>query len=187
MFTCRLLNKSELGLYGEYLKKRDHDSLRRYFGTPVSDQVIDKLVSGMIEHEDLHEVLVAENEHLEIVGTIHIAQMNDRQVELGVMVSEAYRGMGVANEMMELALLHCRNRGLYDVYMHCMSNNEAIMHLVKSKGLYISPLQGEADAHITLPYSSIFTFAWENWLRGSDYAYRMHNERILTYRKLLAA
>lgn len=185
MFTCRLLNKKELDLYGEYLKKRDRDSLRRYFGTLVSGQVIDKLVNGMIEHEDTHDILVAENEQLEIVGTIHIARMSDHEVELGIMVSEAYRGMGVANEMMEVALLYCRNRGLNDVYMHCMSNNEAIMHLVKKKGLYISPIAGEADARVTLPQSSIFTLAWENWIRGSDYAMRLQNERILTFRKAL--
>lgn len=187
MFTCRLLNKKELGLYGEYLKKRDRDSLTRYFGTLVSDQVIDNLVSGMIEHEDLHDVLVAENENLEIVGTIHIARINDRQVELGIMVSEAYRGMGVANEMMEMALLYCRNRGLYDVYMHCMSNNEAIMKLVKKKGLFISNQTGEADAHVTLPYSSIFTLVWENLVRSQDYAYRLTNERMLTFKKVLNA
>lgn len=187
MFTCRLLNKNELGLYGEYLKKRDRDSLTRYFGTLVSDQVIDKLVSGIIDHEDQHDILVAENENLEIVGTIHIARMNKRQVELGIMVAEAYRGMGVANEMMEMALLYCRNRGLYDVYMHCMSNNEAIMSLVKKKGLFISNQTGEADAHVTLPQSSIFTLAWENWVRSQDYAFRLSNEQILTYRKLLEA
>lgn len=185
MVTCRLLNKKELALYGEYLKKRDRDSLTRYFGTLVSDQVIDRLINNMIEHEDLHDVLVAENEKLEIVGTIHIARMNDHQVELGVMVSEAYRGMGVANEMMEVALLYCRNRGLNDVYMHCMSNNEAIMKLVKKKGLHISNQTGEADAHVTLPYSSIFTLVWENWLRGADYAYRLSNERLLTFNRVL--
>lgn len=187
MFTCRLLNKNELGLYGEYLKKRNRDSLTRYFGTLVSDQVIDRLVSGMIEHEDLHDVLVAENEKLEIVGTIHIARMNEHQVELGIMVSEAYRGLGVANEMMEMALLYCRNRGLYDVYMHCMSNNEAIMHLVKKKGLHISNQTGEADAHVTLPYSSIFSLVWENLVRTQDYAFRMTNERLLTFNRVLNA
>lgn len=187
MFTCRLLSKKELGLYGEYLKKRNRDSLTRYFGTLVSDQVIDKLVSGMIEHEDIHDVLVAENERLEIVGTIHIARMNDRQVELGIMVSEAYRGMGVANEMMEIALLYCRNRGLYDVYMHCISNNEAIMNLVKKKGLHISNQLGEADAHVTLPYSSIFTLMWENWLRSQEYAQRLQNEQLLTFKRVLEA
>ena len=185
MFTCRLLNKNELGLYGDYLKKRDRNSLTRYFGTLVSDQVIDRLVSGMIEHEDLHDVLVAENEKLEVVGTIHIARMNDHQVELGIMVAEAYRGMGVATEMMEMALLYCRNRSLNDVYMHCMSNNEAIMHLVKKQGLHVSNQTGEADAHVTLPQSSIFTLAWENWVRGQEYAFRLSNERILTFRKVL--
>lgn len=187
MVTCRLLSKKELGLYGTYLKNRDRDSLTRYFGVLVSDEVIDKLVNNMVANEDLHDVLVAENEKLQIVGTIHIARMSDHRVELGVMVSEAYRGMGVATEMMEVALLYCRNRGLYDVFMHCMSNNEAIMHLVKKKGLYISPMAGEADAHVTLPHSSIFTLAWENWIRGSDYAYRLQNERLLTFQKVLEA
>lgn len=187
MYTCRLLNKNELGLYGEFLKKRDRDSLTRYFGTLVSAQVIDNLVNGMIEHKDIHDVLVAENEKLEIVGTIHIARMNEHQVELGIMVLEAYRGMGVASEMMNLALLYCRNRGLRDVYMHCMSNNEAIMNLIKKQGLHISNQTGEADAHVTLPYSSIFTLAWENWIRSQEYAHRLTNEQLLTFNRVLEA
>lgn len=123
MITCRLLGTYELRRYEYYLKERNYDTRSMYFGCAITDDAIRLLVDHIVENRDQHHILVAENEELEIVGTIHIAQINEHEVELGVIVAEAYRGTGISNKMLDYALTWCRNRNYRDVYMHCLSYN----------------------------------------------------------------
>lgn len=181
MITCRVLDSKELQRYEYYLKNRNMDSRSIYFGYPASDEQIEELVSNMIANSDKHRVVVAEDSDLDIVGTIHIANISNTEVEFGVMVAEAYRGHGISSQMMEYALTWCRNRGLNDVYMHCLGYNKPIIHLVSKYGLEITREYGDADARVTLPTSNIFTFGTECLLRHQNAV--QHN--IRSFRKML--
>ena len=186
MITCRLLPNSELRKYEYFLKARSLDSRSLYFGCGVADEGITDLVNGIIEHSDRHYVLAAEDEDLEIVGTIHIAFINDHTVELGVMVAESYRGKGIASKMMDYAMTWCQNRRLQDVYMHCLSYNAPIIHLVKKYGLEISRDHSEADARVTLPPGNVLTVSQEVLLNQQYIFQRNYNQNIRSFKRILA-
>jgi GNAT superfamily N-acetyltransferase len=129
MVTCRVLTPAEVIKYGDFLKDRTDESKHIYFGISVSDFYIDQLIERILSDYSKHHIVVAEDEFLNIVGTIHIAHMSKSSVEFGVMVAESHRKLGISSNMMEYALTWCRNRGLNDIYMHCLGYNKPIIHL----------------------------------------------------------
>lgn len=185
MITCRLLAKSEFERYAQFLKERGMDSKAIYFGYSISNDGIDTLVDDMIDNAKYHNIVVAEDDDLEIVGTIHIASVSDHEVEFGVMVAEAYRQHGVASQMMEFAMTWARNRNLRDIWMHCLSYNAPILHLVKKHGLEVSQDHGDADARVTLPPTTIFSIQREMLLKQQNAYTRSLKEHALCFRRML--
>jgi RimJ/RimL family protein N-acetyltransferase len=186
MITYRLLRDSELLKYAMFLKQRNSDSLNLYFGHAMRHEMIDHLVDGMVAEPHLHHVVVAEDIDEEIVGTVHIARMNDHEVEFGVMVAEAYRGKGIASGMMDYAMTWARNRGFRDLYMHCLSYNAPIKHLVLKHGLAISRDGIESDARVTMPPTNIFSIGHEIALRQQNAVNTTLNHTIQSFRRALA-
>jgi len=183
MISCRILLANELPKYAQFIKARRMDSLCMYFGYPITDIGIEQLLESIEDNPSKHRIVVAEDADLEIVGTIHIANISDTEVEFGVMVAESHRNMGISSIMMEYALAWCQNRCLRDVYMHCLSYNAPILHLVRKYGLEVSKDHGDADARVTLPLPNIFTLGRESVARQQNTIH--HN--ILSFKKLLAA
>lgn len=168
MITCRLLSHNELRRYEYFLKQRNMDTRSMYFGIPYTDEQITKLVDIMVADPDRHRMIVAENSDLEVVGTIHIATLRPGEVELGVMVAEAYRKQGISSQMMDYAITWCQNRDLRHIYMHCLSYNRPILHLVEKFGLGITKDFGDADARVTLPTMNMFSLGKEAMLRHKN-------------------
>ena len=128
MITTRMLNTDEYHEYATWVKKLDSDTRALYFGVPYGDAQIDNLVKTIQEKHNLHHFLVAEYKGAWI-GTIHIAEVNEDEVEFGFIVDEAHRGNGIADRMMSEALLWTRNRGFSQLYMHCLSWNAPIKQI----------------------------------------------------------
>jgi RimJ/RimL family protein N-acetyltransferase len=163
------------------MKDRSADSLSMYFGAITGPENITKLVDRMIENSDNHRVLVAEDDRLEVVGTIHLAIINDHEVELGIMVSEAYRGMGISTVMMDYVLNWCRNRGFDSVTMFCLSYNSAVLHVVKKYGLEISKTLGNSEAKVMLPRANIFTLGRENLANQQS----IIKQNVMSFKRML--
>lgn len=181
MITCRLLEPHEIKHYEFFLKERNMDSRSMYFGIAYTDEQIERLVKIMVSDPERHKMVVAENLDGEIVGTVHIASVSETEVELGVMVAEAYRGQGVSSLMMDYAMTWCQNRNLRNVYMHCLSYNRPIIHLVEKFGLSISKDNGDADAKVTLPTLNMFSLGKEAMFHHK----RMVQDRIVRFHKML--
>jgi GNAT superfamily N-acetyltransferase len=186
MITYRVLFDQELPKYAVFLKQRSMGSLSIYFGHAVTNERIDMLVDDMVAKPDMHHVVVAEDVDGEIVGTVHIAHMNDHEVEFGVMVAEGYRKQGIASGLMDYAMTWSRNRGYTDLYMHCLSYNAPIKHLVTKHGLAISRDGIESDARVTLPPTNIFSIGHEMVLRQRNVMNATMNHTIQSFRKALA-
>jgi len=181
MITCRLLSVHELRCYEYFLKQRNMDTRSMYFGIPYSDEQIRLLVDMILENPEKHNIVVAEDDELETVGTIHIATISEQEVELGVMVAESHRNQGVSSQMLDYAVTWCQNRGFRDVYMHCLSYNRPIIHLVEKFGLEISKHEGDADARVTLPPANLYTLGKEAMFRHKQ----MVQDRIIRFHKML--
>lgn len=149
MHSLRFLLPHEHKKYASWLKCQDADTLNIYFGYTITSESIDALVSNILKEND-HHFIVVENEKLEWIGTCHIVHCYNNEIELGLMISKDQRKKGIGGQMLEKALVWCQNRGYSDIYLHCLSRNEAIIHLVKKYGLKTTNSYGETDAKIHL-------------------------------------
>jgi GNAT superfamily N-acetyltransferase len=90
------------------------------------------------------------DDDLHLVGAAHLARA-DAHAELGVSVLPGHRGRGVGGALLARAHTHARNWGARTLFMHCLTENAAMMHLARKQGMDIVAETGEADAWLKLP------------------------------------
>ena len=109
MIITEFLPVQDYSKFGNWLEIQDEETRQLYFGVAGSQHVIVALMDRVISNPDDHYFLIARDGE-RWVGSIHIA-VHNKVVEFGVIVDEDYRGQGVANILMEEALVWRRNRG----------------------------------------------------------------------------
>jgi RimJ/RimL family protein N-acetyltransferase len=121
---------------------------RLRFGVPVSDEAI----AGYVERLDFDRdaVFGVRDDDGALVGFTHVARL-DSGVELGLSVHASQRGRGLAQAMFRRAALHARNRGVGELFMHCLSENAAMMHIARKAGMRILIDGSDRDASLSLP------------------------------------
>ena len=164
MIITRFLAHSEYSRYGDWLKSQSQETINLYFGIPYNEAAIDALVDKIISMADEHEFLVAED-HGRIIGCVHIAGAG-KEVELGIIVHEEYRGEKLGSRLLGEAIIHSRNRGYKDLYMHCLSWNQPIRHLCTKHGLSMTNMYGESEVKVKLPPANLGTILAETNTRN---------------------
>ena len=169
MITTRFLSTDEYHWYGDWLRDQDENTKQSFFGMTVSDYFIDNLVNTFVQNKDNNYFLVAEQNGIWI-GTIHIAIVNTDEVEFGVIIDVGNRKKGIANQLMNEAIIWARNRGYTNLYMHCLKENRAIQHLCEKHGLEIKKeVSGtEVDTRVKLPPASVTSVGQEYMIRSSN-------------------
>jgi len=160
MFATEFLSSKHHYLYGDWLKRQDEETRQLYFGITGGPGMIESLVEQIEVQSDRHEILVAKN-CKEWVGTLHIAKMSDSEVEFGIIVHRDHRGEGIANSMLQEAIVWARNRGYTDLFMHCLGRNKPIQHLCQKHGLMPHNMMGDSEVKVKLNPKSWATIASE--------------------------
>jgi RimJ/RimL family protein N-acetyltransferase len=155
MITTEFLPVQNYPQFKDWLEIQDDETRQLYFGVAGSQFLIDSLMERVTSDPDHHHFLVAKNGK-QWAGTIHIATYK-KSVEFGIIVHEDYRGQGIANQMMDQALVWARNRGYKDLYMHCLGWNKPIQHLCRKHGLETSNMLGDTEAELKLPPANWIT------------------------------
>jgi len=149
MIITEFLPVQDYKKFGDWLKIQDEETRQLYFGVAGSQHVIQALMDRVLTNSDDHYFLIAKDGG-RWAGTIHIA-VHNKVVEFGVIVDEDYRGQGVANILMEEAILWTRNRGYEELYMHCLGWNKPIQHLCQKHGLETHNMYGDSEVEMKLP------------------------------------
>lgn len=166
MIITEFLSIRDYPKFGDWLSIQDEETRQLYFGVAGSQHVIQALMDRVVGNPDDHYFLIAKV-GTRWVGTIHIA-VSERVVEFGVIVDEEYRGMGVANIMMDEALIWARNRGYTDLFMHCLGWNKPIQHLCHKHGLTTKNMYGDSEVEMKLPPA--------NWVTiNKEYSIKQRN------------
>ena len=160
MFTTEFLSSEHHHQYGDWLKSQDDETRQLYFGVTTGSGLVESLIERIEAQPNRHEILVAKN-CTEWLGTLHIAIMSDSEVEFGIIVHKDYRGEGIANGMLEEAIVWARNRGYTDLFMHCLGRNKPIQHLCQKHGLLPHNLMGESEVKVKLNPQSWASIASE--------------------------
>ena len=156
----------------EHLLRLPPEDRRLRFGVPVSEETI----AGYVEKLDFSRdaIFGVREDPSALAGFTHVAQLDDA-VELGLSVDALHRGRGIAQAMFRRALLHARNRGFRQLFMHCLAENAAMMHIAREAGMRIVIDGSDRDASLSLPPAtmlSVGTEYYEGQLVLLDWALR---------------
>jgi GNAT superfamily N-acetyltransferase len=132
----------------EHFLRLPAEDVRLRFGTTFGPPAI----AQYVEHIDFdHDaILGVYDDELTLAGVVHVAFSGD-SAELGLSILPGHRGRGVGSALFARAAEHARNRFVTRLYMHCLSENAAMMHIAKKSGMKICIDTGEADAYLKLP------------------------------------
>jgi GNAT superfamily N-acetyltransferase len=84
------------------------------------------------------------------LGVAHVAFAED-YAELGVSVLPGERDRGFGSALLARAADHVRNRFVTRLFMYCLAENAAMLHIARKLGMTICVNSGEADAFLKLP------------------------------------
>lgn len=136
------------------------DDRRLRFGSFMGPEIIAEYVDRIdFERDALFGVF---DNDLELVGVAHVGFVDDG-AELGVSVLPACRDRGIGGALLARAAEHARNRGVVNLYVHCLAENAAMMHVARKAGMRIAVEAGDAGAHLTLPPPSPLSITGEIW------------------------
>jgi GNAT superfamily N-acetyltransferase len=182
MITTEFLPVDEYKKFGDWLMIQGEETRQLYFGVSGSHYIINALMDRVVGNPDEHYFLVAKDRE-RWVGTIHIAA-NDCAVEFGVIVDEEYRGQGVANTLMEEALVWARNRGYKEVFMHCLGWNKPIQHLCYKHGLETHNMYGDSEVEMKLPPANWVTINKEFCIKNRNLYHKFLQSNWALYQEM---
>jgi RimJ/RimL family protein N-acetyltransferase len=159
MYTTQLLDASKYHRYGEWFHEQDTDTRHMYFGS-TGPGIIESLMLRIEANPDGHAFLVAANCE-GWLGTLHMSEISDQQVEFGLMVRAEYRNQGIGNDLLTQGIVWARNRGYTELFMHCLGHNAAIRHLCDKHGLEPRNLGGDSETKVALAPATWITLNQE--------------------------
>jgi GNAT superfamily N-acetyltransferase len=139
-----------------HLLALDAEDRHLRFAHVLSDDSVRHYVEGIDLTRDA--VFVVTDANLAIVGAAHLAR-EDGQAELGMSVLTQNRGHGVGGALLERCAARARNWGVRVMFMNCLVENAAMMHLAHKQGLKIAVSGAEAEAFVRLPRPDLTTLA----------------------------
>jgi GNAT superfamily N-acetyltransferase len=134
-------------LHEHFLTLALHDRRLR-FGTPLGDHSVRHYVERIDFGQDT--VFGVVDDELRLLGVAHVARA-EGHAELGVSVLEGHRSRGIGGALLARAHMHARNWGVRALFMHCLTENAAMMRLAQRQQMDIVAGSGEADAWLRLP------------------------------------
>jgi GNAT superfamily N-acetyltransferase len=144
----RELSRVERHALESHFLALDGEDRRLRFGASLNDDAVRAYVERIdFERDALFGVY---DDPLRLVGAAHVAR-GKGHAELGVSVLPANRGRGIGGALLARAHLRARNWGVRALFMHCLTENAAMMHLARRQRMQIVVDSGEADAWLKLP------------------------------------
>lgn len=154
----RELNLNERPRLLVHLLALDPEDRRLRFGQALSDEGVEQYTDRIDLSRDV--VFVVTNDDFAIIGAAHLAR-EDEHAQLGVSVLAKNRGQGIGEALLERCASRTRIWGVRVLFMNCLVENTAMMHLARKQGLKIVSSGAEAEAFVHLPRADLTSVAAE--------------------------
>jgi RimJ/RimL family protein N-acetyltransferase len=155
----------------EHFLALDADDRRLRFGASLGDEAV-RALDERIDF-DRDEVFGIAGDDLRLLAVVHVAFYPDK-AELGLSVLPEARGRGLGNALFSRAVMHLTNRGVREVFVHCLSANGAMMPLARKNGMRVVHDGGESDAYLALPRATpVSIFAEWAWDQNARFAHEV--------------
>jgi GNAT superfamily N-acetyltransferase len=155
--TVRLGERDRASLAVHFLAL-DAEDRRLRFGLNLADASVREYVAHVDFGRD--RLYGAHDDNLELVAVVHVAA-GDGGSELGLSVLPGWRGQGLGNVLFRRAVNFLRNRGAQVVFVHCLAENAAMLHLASKNGMRTVFDHGEGDARLELEPATANSYAAE--------------------------
>jgi GNAT superfamily N-acetyltransferase len=141
-----------------HLLALDAEDRRLRFAHALSDDGVRHYVDGIDLSRDA--IFVVTDVNLEIIGAAHLAR-EDGHAQLGMSVLPQSRRQGIGGGLLARCAARARNWGMRVMFMNCLVENAAMMHLARKQGLKIAVSGAEAEAFVRLPRADLTSLAVE--------------------------
>jgi len=170
------LREGDRAALREHFLALDADDRRLRFGAVLPDEGVEGYVARIDVASD--GIFAVHDDRLRIVAAVHVA-LAGATAELGLSVLPGYRGQGLGDILLKRAVMWLRNRGVLSVYVHCISENSAMMHLARKNGMRIVYAGSESDGRLELaaPTPASYFDEWVENQRGVAMMALRHNLR----------
>ena len=148
--TIRLRESDRVALEAHFLALGPEDRRLR-FGSPVRDEVLQQYTARIDFQRD--GVFAVQDDYFRLLAVVHVA-FSGENAELGLSVLSGRRGAGLGSALFSRAVIHLRNRGAMEVFVHCLSENSAMMHLARKHGMRVIAAGAETEARLVLEPST---------------------------------
>jgi RimJ/RimL family protein N-acetyltransferase len=152
------LNRHHVASIKRHFSALGAEDLRLRFGAPVRTEQIDNYVNGIDFERDAVFGVYADD--LTLIGVAHLPRRDDK-AELGLSVLPRFRASGIGTALFKRAVVHARNEQVDQLFMHCLTQNDAIMHIARKEGMRVVYEHSEADAYLELPSGNAITLGEE--------------------------
>lgn len=168
--TVHELGRSHQAAITEHFQALGGEDRRLRFGATLSDDAIAQHVANIRYGSD--SLFGVYSDDLRLLAVAHLASRVD-PAELGLSVLPAARGQGVGSLLFERAVLRARSLGIRELFMHCLAQNDAILHIARKAGMQVTRDGIEAEARLRLPATDLSVLAaelsearraWEDWV-----------------------
>jgi ribosomal protein S18 acetylase RimI-like enzyme len=160
------------------------DERSRYlrFGYAAQDGHIGRYVDTLdFEHDEVFGIF---NRRLELIAMAHLAHRSADSArgrgaasEFGVSVLPKGRRRGFGRRLFDHAMLHARNRGVQQIFIHALSENTAMLKLARSAGATVERDGSESEAWLKLPPESFASHLDEVLVdRAAEIDYRLKQQ-----------
>jgi len=139
-----------------HLLALDSEDRRLRFAYPLSDDGARHYVEGIDLTRDA--VFAVTDTNLAIIGAAHLAR-EDGQAQLGISVLPQSRRQGIGGGLLARCTARARNWGVRVMFMNCLVENAAMMHLARKQGLKIAVSGADAEAFVRLPRADLNSLA----------------------------
>ena len=163
--TLRLTREDRDALLSHFLSL-DAENRRLRFGNSIADSVVKEYIDRLdFVRDGLFAVRDGDGR---IVAAAHVA-IGAKYAELGLSVSEGFRGRGCGGALFARAVDFLRNRNVGGVFVHCLAENQAMRHLASRHGMRLVSQGTESEGYLTLPGATAES-QFREWLQDQQSA-----------------
>lgn len=162
-----------------------HDRYLR-FGYIAQDEQIRRYVDSLDFERD--EIFGIYNRKLDLIAVAHLAYAVDKDcescAEFGVSVLESARGRGYGARLFDRAAMHAANDGVSLMFIHALSENDAMLSIARKAGARVQREGTESEAFLQLPPSTLdsrMTEMVEETVALTDYRIKVQAKQFWSF------
>jgi GNAT superfamily N-acetyltransferase len=170
--TVRKLWGSDAEAYGEHLLRLDETSRRNRFGGTVADAFIRGHAERAFEPENVLYGFFADG-MLRGVAELRPFSPNADRAEAAFSIERPFQSHGVGTELLDRTLLAARNRGVKQLHITCLSENQRMQQLARKFDAALRVDDDSVVGEVEAPYPTPMSLVREMIADGTGLATAM--------------